>query len=70
LNHLRKVSREEAEAKAKEWGCPYVETSVKERINVDEVYTDIMRKIRARKPSGNGDSSNQPKKKKSKCMIL
>ncbi|ORX95465.1 hypothetical protein K493DRAFT_351553 [Basidiobolus meristosporus CBS 931.73] len=49
LDHLRKVSREEAEAKAQEWGCPYVETSAKTRENVEQVYTEIMRKIQNRK---------------------
>ena len=42
---MRKVSKSEAEAKAREWGCPYVETSAKTRINVDEVYETLLRKI-------------------------
>jgi Ras-related protein Ral-A len=39
LVELRKVTKSEAEQRAKEWGCEYVETSAKTRLNVDEIYT-------------------------------
>jgi hypothetical protein len=38
LSDLRKVSKQEAQARARQWGCEYVETSAKTRQNVDEVY--------------------------------
>lgn len=37
LEERRKVSAEEATAKAGEWGVQYVETSAKTRANVDKV---------------------------------
>jgi Ras-related protein Ral-A len=46
---MRKVSKSDAESKAREWGCPYVETSAKTRANVEEIYSTIMRLIRDRK---------------------
>ena len=33
----RRVPRETAEARAQQWGVPYVETSAKDRLNVDKV---------------------------------
>lgn len=39
LEDRRKVSAEEATAKASEWGVQYVETSAKTRANVDKVPT-------------------------------
>jgi len=46
LTNERCISTAEGEAKAKQWGCPYVETSAKNRINVDEVFFTLVREIR------------------------
>ncbi|RUS13020.1 hypothetical protein BC937DRAFT_86477, partial [Endogone sp. FLAS-F59071] len=67
LLHLRKVTFSEASARAAEWNCPYVETSAKTRQNVEEVYTQLMRKIRDRKER---ISKREGKGKKGKCLIL
>jgi len=75
LNERRKISREEVESKAASWGVPYVETSAKTRSNVDRVFFDLMREIRARK-SAEGNKEGKPgkkdkdKRKKRKCSIL
>lgn len=37
LTDKRKVSLNEAQSRAQEWGVPYVETSAKTRDNVDKV---------------------------------
>jgi Ras-related protein Ral-A len=37
LGERRKVSLEEAENRAQQWGVPYIETSAKTRENVDKV---------------------------------
>ncbi|CAG8686476.1 11690_t:CDS:2, partial [Ambispora gerdemannii] len=66
LAQIRKVTREEAQQKALEWGCPYIETSAKTRQNVDEVYTQLMRKIRERKDSQKDDNN---KIRRSRCRI-
>jgi GTPase KRas protein len=36
----------EGEALAKEFGCKFIETSAKARINVDDAFYDIVREIR------------------------
>ena len=41
----RKISTEEGAAKANEWGIPFLETSAKTPINVDELFRTLVRKI-------------------------
>jgi Ras-related protein Ral-A len=45
---LTQVSRDEATAKAREWGVPYLETSAKTKMNVDEAYYNLLRQVRVR----------------------
>lgn len=71
LEDSRKVTREEAEAKARAWGCPYIETSGKTRHNVMEVYSQIIRMIQSRKHElGLSAKEAAPKAKAKKCTIL
>uniref|UniRef100_A0A8C7YVH1 small monomeric GTPase n=1 Tax=Oryzias sinensis TaxID=183150 RepID=A0A8C7YVH1_9TELE len=65
LDDRRQVSAEEAKARAEQWGVSYVETSAKTRANVDKVFFDLMREIRARKME---DSKEKNGKKKSKSL--
>jgi len=46
LESEREVSRQEGEALAKQFGCKFIETSAKSRINVDKAFYDIVREIR------------------------
>jgi GTPase KRas protein len=46
LEGEREVSRQEGEALAKSFGCKFIETSAKSRINVDKAFFDIVREIR------------------------
>ncbi|KAI8899957.1 small GTPase superfamily [Globomyces pollinis-pini] len=63
----RKVSVREAELKAKEWGCTYMETSAKTRQNVEEIFDKIMRQIRDKKAK----TQVKPEpKKKSMCVLI
>ncbi|PBC32539.1 Ras-related protein Ral-a [Apis cerana cerana] len=60
LQEKRKVGLNEAQARAEQWGVPYVETSAKTKENVDKVFFDLMRAIAARKAQENqGDGSEQ-----------
>lgn len=74
LEDKRKVSLQEANDRAKQWGVPYVETSAKTREHVDKVFYDLMREIRARKmdenKTNNGRGKDKSKKKKRICHIL
>ncbi|KAJ3155322.1 hypothetical protein HDU86_004412 [Geranomyces michiganensis] len=72
LPQLRKVQARDAEAKAREWGCSYIETSAKTRQNVEEAYQTLMGKIRDRKEARGGGKNlgGKAAKKKASCSIL
>lgn len=72
LSHLRKVGQKEGEARAREWKCPYMETSAKTRSNVDECYQALMRLIRIRKEAkaSKGGAKDGDKDKASCCLLL
>jgi len=40
------VTQNEAKAMAKEFGVPYIETSAKLKLNVDQAFHDLVRSIR------------------------
>jgi Ras-related protein Ral-A len=68
LASQRQVETRVAELKAKEWKCPYIETSAKTRSNVEDVYTKLMRLVRDRKlASAPKNSSDEAK---CKCTIM
>jgi len=46
---VRQVSLAVAQQRAEHWGVSYVETSAKNRTNVDKVFYDLMREIKRRK---------------------
>lgn len=56
----RQVTPDDALALAQEWTCPYVETSAKLSINVNDTFAEIVREINARM------KSKKKKKKKNK----
>ncbi|VDM40507.1 unnamed protein product [Toxocara canis] len=77
LNNERCVMQMQAQQRAEQWGVPYIETSAKNRTNVDKVFYDLMREIKRRKggtlnanvPGGDAAPRDKPRKKK-KCTIL
>ena len=73
LTDRRAVPLANARAQAEAWKVPYVETSAKTRENVDKVFFDLMREIRARKMDSEGNNTGKKEKssrKKLKCTIL
>jgi Ras-related protein Ral-A len=73
LTERRAVSLANSRGQAEAWNVPYVETSAKTRENVDKVFFDLMREIRARKMDTEGNSNGKKEKssrKKIKCSIL
>src|SRR5271156_3099641 len=46
LEGERQVSRQEGESLARSFGCRFIETSAKSRINVDMAFYDLVREIR------------------------
>ncbi|GAA5975597.1 hypothetical protein JCM10908_005212 [Rhodotorula pacifica] len=46
LEHERQVGTHEGQALAKHFGCRFIETSAKQRLNVDDAFHDLVREIR------------------------
>ncbi|KAI9022210.1 ras related protein 1b [Phycomyces nitens] len=64
LEEERAVPREQGMALSQQWGGkPFYETSARYKINVDEVFYDVVRQINKQMPS-------KPRKKRFKCLIL
>eukprot|EP00011_Vannellida_sp_DIVA3-517-6-12_P010126 CAMPEP_0114611720 /NCGR_PEP_ID=MMETSP0168-20121206/4261_1 /TAXON_ID=95228 ORGANISM="Vannella sp., Strain DIVA3 517/6/12" /NCGR_SAMPLE_ID=MMETSP0168 /ASSEMBLY_ACC=CAM_ASM_000044 /LENGTH=200 /DNA_ID=CAMNT_0001822701 /DNA_START=193 /DNA_END=795 /DNA_ORIENTATION=+ len=81
LEDERDVKKEEGEALAAEFGCPFFETSAKDHINVDECFRELVREVRRFKESetpskadsggdGKSGATSAPKKKKSACSLV
>ncbi|EGC38794.1 hypothetical protein DICPUDRAFT_91367 [Dictyostelium purpureum] len=67
LDHERQVSVNEGQELAKSFNCPFMETSAKSRINVEESFYSLVREIRK---DLKGDQVDKTKKKKKSCNIL
>eukprot|EP01097_Dermamoeba_algensis_P009892 TRINITY_DN711_c0_g1_i4.p1 TRINITY_DN711_c0_g1~~TRINITY_DN711_c0_g1_i4.p1 ORF type:complete len:135 (-),score=16.53 TRINITY_DN711_c0_g1_i4:270-674(-) len=81
LVNEREVTQEDGQSLAKKFGCPYFETSAKEKINVEEVFKDLVKQVRnseAAKNSGGQNGSAAPsnfkqmsnQRKKNVCTLL
>eukprot|EP00736_Rhodelphis_marinus_P009049 Rmarinus@m.10025 len=68
LEHDRQVTTVEGRDLAKSYGCPFMETSAKARIHVEESFHELVREIRRYNKSN--EESNKKSGKKSKCTIL
>ena len=44
-DNKRQVTKEQAEEMAKKWGVPYIETSAKESINVQEAFMTVTKLV-------------------------
>ncbi|EAL60850.1 hypothetical protein ACTFIW_010590 [Dictyostelium discoideum] len=68
LDHERQVSVNEGQELAKGFNCPFMESSAKSRINVEEAFYSLVREIR--KELKGDQSSGKAQKKKKQCLIL
>lgn len=66
LEDERVVGKDQGQNLAKNWNCTFLETSAKSKINVTEIFHDLVRQINRKSPDTKGKSS----KKKSSCTIL
>lgn len=81
-NSEREVLREEGQAKARDIGCEFLETSARTAYNVDKLFNTLIRTLRSNRdghpneifPNGGltpaADPPIKPKKKSPKCVIL
>lgn len=67
LEQMRKVLKNEGEKRAREWNCPYIETSAKLRQNVNDIYEAIVKLIIEDKKK---HSVSEKSKKKRDCVLL
>lgn len=66
----REVQTNEGKELAKQLGCPFLETSAKARINVEEAFYEVVREVRKwNSNSPEPDGPVKPQKKK-RCSIL
>merc|ERR1712187_437376 len=69
LSEQRKVSRKNAEDLAKQWGCPFFETSAKDKIHNEECFYEVVRQIR-KFDEEKSAKSKKSKKKNKLCTLL
>jgi len=71
LESERQVSKAEGQDLAKNFNCPFMETSAKTRINVEESFFELVREIRKQSGGGKADAKKGAKtKKKLMCLVM
>lgn len=73
LRTERQVPREIGTNLSRAWGnVPYYETSARKRINVDEVFADVVRQCRAFEAADGGANRDREGRKgdKKKCLVM
>ncbi|KAJ5078305.1 ras-like protein rasd [Anaeramoeba ignava] len=77
LENERQVSSGEGQDLAKTFGCPYIETSAKTRINVEEAFFGLVREIRKvkfgktdEKTTGKTTKTKKKRKLFGKCSLM
>ena len=64
LEDERVVGKDQGQNLARQWTCTFLETSAKAKINVGDIFYDLVRQINSKNPEP------KEKKKKSKCAML
>jgi len=72
LTDQRVITSEQGEALAQKFNCKFIEASAMTKINVDQIFQDLVRQIRdSRAPVGKkGGSSGSGDKKRGGCQIF
>lgn len=74
LTEYREVPKADGEALAKKLGCKFMETSAKDRVNVDQSFYELVREVKKYQGSNatvtekTGDE--EKKSKKGACVLL
>ena len=69
LEAHREISKGEGELLARSWQCPFFETSAKERINIDETFHELVRRMK-RYQSATSQEKKKKKEKSKKCVVM
>jgi len=72
LDAERQVTTQEGEERAKQWACPFFETSAKTRVNVEESFFQLVREIRNQSSNTKGGKAGKAAggKRKKVCKLL
>ena len=74
LEDEREVGRDQGAFLARSWNnCTFLETSAKAKVNVNEIFVDLVRQINKKNPIANNKQKQNKKKRKRKkrrCEIL
>jgi len=78
LESDREVSKEDGKALADKFGCPFFETSAKTRVNVDEVFEELVRIVQQSKraegdptpAAGTKDKGDKAATEKGGCCLI
>jgi len=71
LEHERQVTTMEGQELARNFSCPFLETSAKSRVNVEESFYQLVREIRKELKGDQYAQSQKGKKKGGKnCTVL
>lgn len=62
LESHREVSKGEGDVLAKEWQCPFFETSAKDRVNIDETFHELVRRMKRFQSAMTADKGKGKKK--------
>jgi Ras-related protein Rap-1A len=65
LEDERVVGKDQGQGLARQWNCTFLETSAKSKINVNEIFHDLVRQINKKNPD-----TKSKAKKKGGCVIL
>jgi len=68
LEDERVVGKDQGQNLARNWNSAFLETSAKSKINVNEIFYDLVRQINRRNPEAAGRGKKN--KKKSTCCVL
>jgi len=66
LEDERVVGKDQGQTLARTWNSAFLETSAKAKINVNEIFHDLVRQINSKSPAVKGKTA----KKKSTCCLL
>ncbi|KAJ1347618.1 DNA-binding transcription factor rap1 [Parelaphostrongylus tenuis] len=69
LEDERVVGKDQGQNLARQFGSTYLETSAKSKINVNEIFYDLIRQINRRYPD-NGRHQGQPSKQCCQCCLI
>lgn len=71
LDHFREVAFHEGQDKATSFGCSFMETSAKTRVNIDECFHELVRQVNRKRKAENPSFGKREKKRKNRaCNIL